>query len=167
LRNPSRDAAVRAARVTPADEDIYLQLADLDPADRGLYLRKAAELNPHYPRPWLDRGFIAEVNNDPNEAGLDFEKAARLDRRTAPAWALTNLYFRQGNIKAFYRWAHQYRAYSGGNATGLYRLEWNREPRVATLIKDFSPMTCRELKGWPAFWLSVHHLPISCGSTNY
>jgi hypothetical protein len=130
LRNPSRDAAVRAARVTPADEDIYLQLADLDPADRGLYLRKAAELNPHYPRPWLDRGFIAEVNNDPNEAGLDFEKAARLDRRTAPAWALTNLYFVRvtlkrsivGHINIARIRAGMLRAFTGWNGTGNHGL---------------------------------------------
>jgi hypothetical protein len=158
LRHPGIDSALEAARLTPADEHIYLQLADLDPNHRAVYLRKASALNPRDARPWLDRGFIAEANGDADEAGVDFREAARLDRRVAPAWALANFYFRQGNMSGFYSWGYKYRALAGGNAVGLYRLAWNRDPQVSNLMKAFNPLTCKELEGM-AFFLAGHAPP--------
>ena len=151
LRNPGIEAALHAARFTPGDEEIFLRLADLDLNHRVEYLRKASELNTYDARPWLERGLIAEVDHDPNEGGLDLREAARLDGRAAPAWALANFYFRQGDMKAFYFWGNQYRRVADGNAMGLYRLVWSRDPRVATLLKDFSPMTCKELAAMDGF----------------
>jgi hypothetical protein len=154
LRNARVDAAFRAARFTPEDEEIFLRLADLDPSHRGEYLREASELNSYDARPWLERGFLAELDHHPNEASLDLRQAARLDSRTAPAWALANFYFRQGDMKAFYFWGNQYRRVADGNTVGLYRLAWSRDPRVATLLKGFSPMTCKELAAMGGFLVS-------------
>jgi hypothetical protein len=154
LRNAGMEPALHAARCTPGDEEIFLRLADLDPSHRGNHLREASELNAYDARPWLERGFLAEVGHDPNEASLDLREAARLDGRAAPAWALANFYFRQGDMKAFYFWGNQYRRVADGNAVGLYRLAWSRDPRVATLLKGFSPMTCKELAAMDDFLAS-------------
>jgi hypothetical protein len=154
LRTPRIETTIHAARFTPGDEEIFLRLADLDPSYRGNYLRQASELNSHDARPWLERGLIAEVDHNPNEAGFDLREAARLDRRAAPAWALANFYFRQGDVKAFYFWGNQYRRVADGNAVGLYRLAWSRGPHVATLLKEFSPMTCKELAAMDSFLVS-------------
>jgi tetratricopeptide (TPR) repeat protein len=151
LRRPSVNAALRAARLTPANEDIYLQLSDLDPGWRGLYLHKAAELNPSDARPWLELGVMAEANNNRDQAELDLNQAAKLDVRSKTAWALADFYFRQNNIQEFYFWGSRYRKYADGNVTGLYRLDWSRNPQTAALLRDFSPLSCRELAAMANF----------------
>jgi hypothetical protein len=151
MRIPSVDMALRAARLTPANEEIYLRLADLDPGHRGLYLRKAAEVNPSDARPWLDQAFMAEADNNGTQAELDLNQAAKLDVRSRTAWALADFYFRQNNMQGFYSWGRRYRRYADGNATGLFRLDWSRNPTAAALLKDFSPLTCKELEAMASF----------------
>ncbi len=151
LRKPSIDAVLRAAKLTPADEEIYLRLADLDPSQRGRYLRGSAELNPSDARPWLEQGFIAEAEGNQDQAELDLHQAAKLDVRSRTAWALANFYFRQNNMPGFFLWAGRYRRYADGDATGLFRLDWSRNPQAAALLSDFHPLTCKELEAMASF----------------
>jgi hypothetical protein len=154
LRVHTTEAALRAVRFTPADEAAYLQLANLDPSRRDMYLRKASEVNPRDPGPWLDRGFMAEVNDNANEAEQDFREAASLDLRSAPSWALTNFYFRHNDMANFYLWSDRYRKFARDHAAGLFRLEWSRTPDAAALLKHSSPLTCDELEGMATFLAS-------------
>jgi hypothetical protein len=158
LRKPSIDAALRAATLTPADEQIYLRLADLDPDRRVRYLRRSAELNPSDARPWLEQGFIAEAKDNRDQAELDLHQAAKLDVRSSPAWALANFYFRQNNMPGFFLWAGRYREYVDGDATGLFRLDWSRNPQATALLRDFHPLTCKELEAMASF-VEVHAGP--------
>ena len=122
------------------------------------YLRRSAELNPSDARPWLEQGFIAEAEDNRDQAELDLHQAAKLDVRSSPAWALANFYFRQNNMPGFFLWAGRYRKYADGNATGLFRLDWSRNPQATALLRDFHPLTCKELEAMASF-VEVHAGP--------
>ena len=101
LRKPNMGAALHAARLTPADEDTscdspiwtrtivactYTELQTLTRAMHALGWTAASSLR----RMTIRRA-----------PAFTFCEAARLDRRMLPAWALADLSFRQGNIRAF------------------------------------------------------------------
>jgi hypothetical protein len=152
-------ATLRAASLTPADEAVYLQLANLDAERREMYLMTAADLNPRDPKPLLDLGLMAEFSNDRDQAEGDFRRAAQLDVRVEPSWMLANFYFQQGNQAQFHFWANRYREFSAGDAIGLFRMEWSRTHSVPQLLKSFRPLTCGELASMAEF-LDMRAMPV-------
>ena len=155
LLRHNADKAQQASRLTPGDEAAYLQLADLNPEFRRRYLRMAVQQNPWDAQAWMNLGFLAQIDGDLSEGRRDFRTAAEVDHRSAPAWALANFDFQQGDVEGFDAWAARYRQYANGNLAGLYRLAWRRQPQVPDLIKHFNPMTCRELEELDGF-LGAH-----------
>jgi hypothetical protein len=151
LKQHTVSGTLRAASLTPANEDVYLQLADLGQASRNSNLRAAAARNPHDAQPWMDLGLMAEMRNDPAEAEYDFKQAAQLDVRMEPSWMLANLYFLQGNSARFHYWGNRYRTFAAGNTSGLFRMEWNRNHSVPALLESFGTLNCRELTNLASF----------------
>jgi hypothetical protein len=144
-------ATLRAASLTPADESVYLQLADLDPENRNIYLRIAAERNPRDSKPLLDLGLMAEMNSESQKAEEDFKRAAQIDTRLQPSWMLANFYFRQKRFEEFRQWGNRYREMAEGNTVGLFRMEWNRTHNVSQLLDSLRPLSCKELTSLAGF----------------
>jgi len=151
LKRRTIPATLRAAWLVPADERVFLQLARLNAERRALYLRDAAERNPDDAAPLLELGLMAQMTNNLNEAEEDFERAAQLDVRVDPSWALANFYFQQDNQEKFRYWGDRYRAFAAGNAVGLFRMEWSRSHSVSRLLESFRPLGCEELTGMATF----------------
>jgi tetratricopeptide (TPR) repeat protein len=145
LKQHNTSSTLRAARLTPGDEEIYLQLADLDQASRAAYLRSAIARNSQDATPWINLGLLAEMNGNPKEAEADFRQAAQLDVRSGPSWMMTNLYFQQGNEEGFRYWGNRYRAFAAGDTSGLFRMEWKRNHNISHLLQAFGTLNCKEL----------------------
>ncbi len=112
----ARKASVKdlelAVRLDPGNSDYYLQLgrlfqhslADIDPEKALRDLRRAAELNPRDPRPWLDLGVALEFQGRIPEAETCLRRADFLAPNIPSIqWSIGNFFLLYGNIDEAFR----------------------------------------------------------------
>ena len=109
---PSVQNLLRAVRLDPSNSDYHLRLgrvfqyslADLDPGRAAEHFRKAAELSPYNPQPWLDLGAALEFQGKTTEAETCLRRAD-LMAPNLPAfqWAIGNFFLLHGNVDEAFR----------------------------------------------------------------
>lgn len=78
-------------------------------------------LDSHY---WIDLGAAAEVHADYPAAERYYLKAASVDRKFAPRWALMNFYLRRHEEGPFWQWAEKAMEMAYGDSSEVFRLCW-------------------------------------------
>lgn len=103
-------AAIRALKPWP-----YSPAAESDPA-------RALHLQPRSTRLRTAYALELERQAKSGEAEKQLLEAAANDRQFAPAWQLTDFYFRHNRPSEFFRWAHLAAERSYGDLGALFRL---------------------------------------------
>jgi hypothetical protein len=116
-----------AVRIEPGNAAYHQLLAEhlegmgQDPAPER---EKAALLSPLDSSYWTELGLMAEVRSDFPTAERYLLKAASVDRKFGPRWALMNFYFRQQRPAEFWQWTSATLGMAYGELAGVFRLCW-------------------------------------------
>lgn len=103
---------LRAVRLDPANADYHLRLGrllqynlpDLDPAQAMEHFRKATQLSPYNPQPWLDLGAALEFQGETAEAETCLRQADFMaPNLPAFQWAIGNFFLLHGNVDDAFR----------------------------------------------------------------
>jgi O-antigen ligase len=115
-------ALTRAAALRPDRGEYPLALAQADPGNSIPRLRCALQLNPFLTDGRILLAAELEAQGDAQSAESALLECARRDRQYAPAWALTNYYFRAGETEQFWKWARVAAQTSPGEMHPLFDL---------------------------------------------
>jgi hypothetical protein len=140
----------------------HLEGVGADP-DSG-FLRAAA-LSPMDSRYWIRLGFSAESKGNYESAEKYLLRAASVNRKFDPAWALMNFYFRRGDAKQFWIWADKAMAVSYGDATAVYRLFWDMSDD-AQFIRSHVPSKPSQLMSYLSFVMVQHKPEAAAGAAH-
>jgi tetratricopeptide (TPR) repeat protein len=117
----------RAAALVPGNAAYLALLAEHKEGlgfDPEPLLTAASALSPEDSRYWIRLGFRAESENRHDQAEQYLLRAAAVDRKFDPRWALMNFYFRRARAPEFWRWTERALEFSYGDRTPLFRLAW-------------------------------------------
>ncbi len=121
------ESLARAVQDDPGNADYHALRAEHieglggDPAPER---EKAALLDPLESRYWIDLGMMAELRGDMSGAERYLLKAASVDRKFGPRWALMNFYFRQHRDAEFWQWTQAALPMAYGDLSMIFRLCW-------------------------------------------
>ncbi|MBK5291208.1 MAG: hypothetical protein JJE04_05970 [Acidobacteriia bacterium] len=121
-RSGTVESITQAIQMSPDQARLYLQRAELAPSTASNDLRRAAELNPSSPAPWIALGLRAEASGNLKRAEQCLMEASRRDAGFTPRWSLVNFYFRQQRWDAFWHWAQTGAMIHHGDLKALFRL---------------------------------------------
>src|SRR5271157_4726404 len=155
-RSPAPGAMARAIRWVPGDA-VYRarwSLMAADPTAAVSALEKAVALNPYYSWAWIQLGLAAEAAGDPHRAESLLTRAAAVDRRFKPAWALCDYYYRHPSANRFWYWSRQALVMSEADSRPVFRLAWHMEPDAATILARALPPTARARRDFLAWLLA-------------
>lgn len=119
-RRATPESLQRAAELCPETAEYQQALAEAAPGQAPERLRKALALNPFLTSARIALASRQETDGDLAGAEATLLEAVRYDRQYAPAWALTNFYFRTGQASRFWDWAQAAAAISYGELSPLF-----------------------------------------------
>jgi hypothetical protein len=158
-RQNTYESLQRAVALAPGEASYLSLLAehaeglDLDP-DSDLI--RAASLSPFESRYWIRLGFRSEVEGNYTKAEQYLLRAASVDRKFDPRWALMNFYFRRDDKAKFGIWTRKAFEMTHGDLTPVFRLLWHTG-EDATDIQKSIPETRSTLTAYLAFLMTEHH----------
>lgn len=110
----------------------HLESAGEDPKPQ---LRAAVQLNPLDSLNLMRAAVRAETEQDYAAAEQYLKRAAAVDNKFVPRWALVNYYFRRGNEADFWAWTGRALEMSSpGDFTGIFRLAWEQSANPAVIF---------------------------------
>jgi len=89
-------------------------------------LAETTRLSPLDSQNWIRLAFQEEVEGDYAAAEAHLRRAAEVDHKAPPRWALMNFYFRRNRDPEFWFWVTKALEMSQGDATAIFRLAWDR-----------------------------------------
>jgi hypothetical protein len=116
--------AVRADPGNAAYHQLYAEHLESLGHDSTRERETSALLSPLDSRYWIDLGTQAEVHADYSAAERYYLKAASVDRKFAPRWALMNFYLRRHEEGPFWQWAEKAMDMAYGDSSEIFRLCW-------------------------------------------
>jgi hypothetical protein len=87
-------------------------------------LLAAADLSPLESHYWIRLAAWTEEQHDYVKAEQYLLRAAQVDRKFDPRWALMNFYFRRGRTAEFWLWLTRTLDYSYGDPSPIFQLAW-------------------------------------------
>jgi tetratricopeptide (TPR) repeat protein len=133
FRSRSPAAAQRAAAVAPSNADY--RSASGSTKD----LEAAVRLNRYHTAARIELALRAEFAGDLRRAESLLLEAARFDRTYQPLWALANFYFRRGDRRQFFRWAHAANEMAYFDQSALFDLCWRISQDGAEILREVIP----------------------------
>jgi hypothetical protein len=121
-RRATPSSVARAAALAPDRADYHFALAQLDSPHAAAHLERALAANAYDTEARIGLALEREAAGNRAEAARQLLEAARYDRQFAPAWALANFYFRNGEAERFWIWARKSAAMSYGNRRAFFDL---------------------------------------------
>jgi hypothetical protein len=148
-RKPSVGDYQLAIKLDPGNEEYHLQLGRLyeyvpsteQPQMAAAEFRRAAELDPNDPQPWIDLAAAAEFQGDISQAGKYLREADDLAPRLPDyQWPIGNFYLLHGDTAEAFR---HFKVVLAGE-TGKYNMPifstaWKASGDPATILKDLIP----------------------------
>jgi hypothetical protein len=163
-RAPAAATVARAARLSPNDAAIQLNLAaarQAEGADPTAALEAAAALDPGNAEVWTRLGLAAELHGDLRTAESRLLEAARVSRQFAPRWALANYYFRRADPDRFWLWARESLLMGYGDLNPVFQLCWHMRPDAALILARAIPPRRAVLNSYVAFLMREGRLAAS------
>jgi tetratricopeptide (TPR) repeat protein len=123
----TRDSLTTCISLTPEKADCHALLAEhragvsLDPEPES---QRALKLDPFNSELLMRTGIRAEARGEYAQSERYLLRAAEVDRRFQPRWALTNYYFRRGDTVRFWLWARKALDMNYQDGMPLFRLAW-------------------------------------------
>jgi tetratricopeptide (TPR) repeat protein len=133
FRSRSPGAAERAAAVAPSNADYRFASGSTED------LEAAVRWNRHHTAARIELALRAEFAGDLRKAESLLLEAARFDRTYQPLWALTNFYFRRGDRRHFFRWAHAAADMAYFDQSALFDLCWRMSQDGAEILREVIP----------------------------
>ncbi len=133
FRSRRPGAAQRAAAVAPANAEYRFASGSTED------LQAAVRLNPYHTAARIELALRAEFAGDLGRAESLLLEAARFDRTYEPLWALANFYFRRGDRRHFFRWAHAAAEMAYFDQSALFDLCWRISPDGAEILREVIP----------------------------
>jgi O-antigen ligase len=127
-------AVARAANLRPDRAEYQFALAQADPDQAIRHLRRALALNPFLTEARTLLAAQLELAGDAAGSEAELLEGAGHDRQYAPAWALTNFYFRAGRTDRFWPWARAAAQVSPGGMRPLFELCFALSGDAATVL---------------------------------
>jgi hypothetical protein len=151
----------------PSHPKAWWLLADVEPEQAAEYWRRVVETAPARPEARIRLAVEAEAEGRAEAAEALLREAAAVDAGFAPAWALTNFFYRQERWPEFWLWASHAALVSEGDLMGLLHLCLRAEPdpeRVAQrLFLDQEPAREQLLRAALERGLAREALPVAKG----
>ena len=127
FRQDTPESLAQAVKADPGNAAYHQLFAEhLESLGRNAIQERetAALLSPLDSHYWIDLGAEAEVHGDYPAAERYYLKAASVDRKFAPRWALMNFYLRRHEEAPFWQWAHKAMEMAYGDSSEIFRLCW-------------------------------------------
>lgn len=125
-----------ALQLEPDAWEYYMRLAQLDGGNSAKSLSTALRLNPFNAQADIELGLHAEAAGDPAMAEKLLRQAFAVDRTYIPRWTLAGFFLRQGNIDAFWRWAHKAAEMPAEDMGSLFDLCWRVSPHSDKIAEE-------------------------------
>ena len=149
--------AVKADPGNAAYHQLYAEHLESLGRDTVQERETAALLSPLDSHYWIDLGAEAEVHGDYPAAERYYLKAASVDRKFAPRWALMNFYLRRHEEGPFWQWAEQAMKMAYGDSSEVFRLCWLMTDDKASIARKIPQSDYLRLE-YLRFLMSDGHL---------
>ncbi len=157
-------SSIRASlQWAPDNPAAYMRLARLDESKARQMLDTALRLDPYNAQANIELGLLKEANGETDAAEKLLLHAFEIDRTYTPRWSLANFYLRQGNLPAFWLWAHRAAEMPPDDMGALFALCWRVAPdpnTIADAILNNNPSTVRQ---FIVFLLAKNQLDAAVG----
>ncbi len=147
-RKPSVQNLQVAARLDPSNSDYQLRLGrlfqysltDINPGRAVGHLKRATELDPYDPQPWLDLGAALEFQGKTAEAEASLRRADFLAPNIPAAqWAIGNFFLLHGNVDEAFRHFKVVLAGSLQYNQVLYNMAWKASGDASKILEQLIP----------------------------
>jgi tetratricopeptide (TPR) repeat protein len=148
----SRKTAVKnldlAVKLDPSNSDYHLRLGrlyqysltDINSDLAVEHFRRATELNPFDPRPWLDLGLTLEFQGKTPEAEACLRRADFLARNIVPyQWSIGNFFLLHGNVDEAFRHFKTVLAGKSGYDYVLFTTAWKASGDAKKILEEVIP----------------------------
>jgi hypothetical protein len=165
FRRLTADGVSAATRIAPGDASYLAQSALLreDFADGARSMEKAVALDPYFSWAWIYLGLAKEKGHDAAGAEQYLLKAATVDRRFNPRWALCDFYYRQAKFDLFWYWARKATEIDESDSRPIFHLAARASPDADSLLKQIAPANDRVRSNFLAYL--VEERPSEASST--
>ncbi|HWA96684.1 MAG TPA: hypothetical protein VG844_18955 [Terracidiphilus sp.] len=146
-RQDTVDSLQAALRLAPDDSAVCMRLAQLDDSNAIPLLQRALRANAYNAQANVELGLRYEAAGEAEQAEQALLRAYSVDHTYMTRWSLANFYLRQGNIPAFWTWAHKAAEMPSDDIRGLFQIAWNVDPdpsRIAAELVNDNPMVVRQ-----------------------
>jgi hypothetical protein len=142
------DNLERAVKLDPSNADYHLRLGrvyEYSPSDLQLekaedHLRRAANLNPYDPQPWLELAYALEFQGRTAEAGAYLRKVDFLaPNLPVYQWPIANFYLLQGSVDEAFRHFRVVLAGTGQYDTNVFSLAWKATDDAEKILQQLIP----------------------------
>jgi tetratricopeptide (TPR) repeat protein len=120
----------------------------------------AAALSPLESSYWIRLGFRAEAENHFDQAEQYLLRAAAVDNKFDPRWALMNFYYRRQRDLDFWRWTERSFDFAYGDLTPLFRLAWQFTDDSGEISRHIPARKDIQI-AWLSFLLNTNRLEAS------
>jgi tetratricopeptide (TPR) repeat protein len=147
-KNPTVENLELAAKLDPNNSEYHLKLgrlyeysiADFHPQKALEHLRRAAELNPYDPDPWLEMGLAMQLQGKFTEAEMLLRRADSLAPNIpAYQWRLANFFLLPGNIDEAFRHFRVVLAGTREYDQIVFRTAWKGTDNAEKILNELIP----------------------------
>jgi tetratricopeptide (TPR) repeat protein len=162
---PDLEAAVK---LDPTNARYHLELASLlryslgkiDPPRAMAHLKRAAQLEPYSPQPWLDLGGALEFQGQIGEAEACLRRANLLaPNLTKYQWVIGNFYLLHGNISLAFQAFKKVLAGTSEYDGALFDTAWKATGEGRQILEELIPDRVQTQYNYLNYLISCQHYP--------